>query len=257
MNYLEYINGLVSRGIWSFTTREMAMVMGNSTQDKLKILRKKGRIITPTVRFHVVVPEEYLNSERLPPDRFVHQMMEFYQKPYYVGLLMAATYWGSSHQSPQSFQVITNYDRRNITTQKNQINFYRKKNMELVPVIKQKSPTGYFNISSPEITFFDLVLFNRQFGGLSRAGEITSELSDHFSMKGLKNTLPYFSNAIIQRCGYILELLGMEKYCNQIEKHLLSQKVIYAYLNPSKSMVRENRYPRWKLFINDSLNMDL
>ena len=257
MNNLDYLQSKINQGLWSFSYDQMEKEIGYPPKNKIAIYQKNGRLIIPARGFHVIVPEEYQNAGRLPVERYIDSLMAHYSKSYYVGLLTAASYWGSSHQSPQSFQIITNYNKRNIKTQNNQINFYRKKGMETIPAIKQKSPTGYFNISSPEITFLDLILFNRQIGGLSRVGEITAEMANHFSITALQTVLPHFSNAILQRSGYILDLLGLEKYCLPIEKYFNSQKVIYTYLNPSKSKERKNKHSRWKLFINDKLEIEI
>lgn len=76
-------------------------------------------------------------------------MITHIELPYYVGLLTASSFYGASHQSPQTFQVITHIDKRNITIARNQILFYRKRNTSEIPIINRKTTTGYFNISTP------------------------------------------------------------------------------------------------------------
>ena len=256
MGYLDYIENKINRGIWSFSSKELADEIGFSPKDKLTVYHKNGRVLTPARGFHVIIPQEYLQTERVPVDRYIDSLMAYYSKPYYVGLLTAASYWGASHQSPMSFQVITNYNRRNIKSGRNQILFFRKKDMGLIPVSKQKSPTGYFNISSPEMTFFDLILFNRRIGGLDHVTEILSELVEQFSVKGINKAMQYFPHAIVQRGAYILELSGMNMYCNALDRFFSTRQFIYTYLNPSKPQARKNKNSRWKLFVNDEIEIE-
>ncbi len=256
MRYLDYLENKINRGIWSFSSKEMADEIGFSPKDKLAVFRKNGRIMTPAKGFHVIIPEEYVQTGRLPVDRYIDSLMAYYSKPYYVGLLTAASYWGASHQSPMSFQVITDYNRRNIKIGRDQILFFRKKDMGPIPVSNQKSPTGYFNISSPEMTFFDFVLFNRQVGGLDYVVEILFELAEQFSVNEIRKAAQYFPNAIVQRGAYLLEISGLDKYCYALDKYFEIRRFIYAYLNPSKSQKRKNKHTRWKLFINDELELE-
>ena len=231
--------------------------IGLSPKDRLSSLRRSGRVITPARGFHVIVPEEYVNSGRLPVERYIDAMMKYYSRPYYVGLLTAASYWGAAHQSPQVFQVLTNYDRRNILINRNKIIFYRKKNIGSITYALRKSVTGYFNISTPESTFFDLVYFNQQVGGLENVGLILSELSEKMKAEALLNTINYYPYANIQRGAYLMELLGLEKFCGILDKYLRNENIIYTYLNSSGVRDRTNKPRRWKLLINDTLELDI
>jgi len=257
MNYLSYIQSLINRGVWSFTSEEFGEHLGFSPKDRLSSLSRSGRVITPARGFHVIVPEEYVNSGRLPVERYIDALMRYYSRPYYVGLLTAASYWGSAHQSPQVFQVITNYDRRNILINRNKIVFYEKKNVETIPIAMRKSVTGYFNISTPESTFFDLVYFNKQVGGLENVGLILSELSEQMKTEALHKAINNYPNANIQRGAYLMELLGLEKFCSILDKYLRKENIIYTYLNPSGSIERANKHKRWKLLINETLELDI
>lgn len=257
MNCMHYIQNLIRRGIWSFTSKEITNHFGFYPKNKLLRLRNKGRIISPAKGFNVIVPEEYSNSGRLPVDRYIDALMKHYNRPYYVGLLTAASYWGAAHQSPQVFQLITNYDRRNILINRNKIIFHRIKDIEFTPITKRKSATGYFNISKPETTFFDLVYFHKQVGGLENVGLIQSELSEQMKTEELLKAVNNYPIANIQRGAYLMELLGLDKFCRVLDKYLRKQNIIYTHLNPSGSRERANKHTRWKLLINESLELDI
>jgi len=257
MTNLDYIQTLINKGRWSFSSSEMSEYLGFSSKDKLSILRKNGRIISPIRGFYVIVPEEYLNTDRLPVERYIDAMMCYSGHPYYVGLLTASSFYGASHQSPQAFQVITHIDKRNIAIARNHILFYRKRNMSDIPTINRKTTTGYFNISTPETTLFDLVEFQKQVGGLEQVGLIAMELSEKLSGNSLVETAEYYPNPVIQRVGYLLDVIGRENLSDNLAEFIRTRKPVYSFLNPSESRERTNQNARWKLFINEELEFDL
>ena len=257
MENLDYIQTLINQGRWSFSSYEMSDYLGYSSKDKLSILRRNGRVITPIKGFYVIVPEEYLSTNRLPVERYIDAMMAHIDRPYYVGFLTASSIYGSSHQSPQAFQVISNIDRRNITIGRNQLLFYRKRNTSEIPILKRKTTTGYFNISTPEATLFDLVEFQKQVGGLEQVGLIAMELSEKLNMTSLVETAEYYPNPVIQRVGYLLDVVGQEDLSDNLAEFIRTTNPVYSFLNPSESRERTNQNARWKLFINEELEFDL
>jgi len=185
MKPIDYLRELNNRGIWCFTFAEAQMSLGKNTSASIRKLRKENRIIDPARGFYVIIPEEMSLTGRLPAERFIDELMLFYKVPYYIGLLTAASFYGSAHQSPQVFQVITNPSKRSIQTVQNKIVFYRKQNLGLTPTKKRKTLTGYIKISTVEATFFDMLRFNRSIGGFAHIIIVTSELVERFTIAGL------------------------------------------------------------------------
>lgn len=257
MNQKEYIQDLISHGRWTFTTSEIAERMDKDFYGKIYHLRQTGRVINPALGFYVIVPEEYMGTERLPVERYIHAMMDHLSLGYYVGLLTAASFYGSSHQSPQRFQVLVSKKRRNITVNRNQIIFYQKKLANNILTIQRKTSTGYFNISTPEATLFDLVEFNRQIGGLEQVGLIAIELSEQFNAKTLVETAQFYPNPIVQRTGYLLERIEYENLASNLGEYIQHIKPASSFLNPSGNKERINKHTLWKLFINQELEFDL
>lgn len=62
---------------------------------------RAGRIVDLTRGFYVIIPEELSLANRLPGDRYIDDLMNSHQVPYYVGLLTAAFYYSSAHQRPR------------------------------------------------------------------------------------------------------------------------------------------------------------
>lgn len=255
MRSLEHIRYLISRGIWSFTFEDAYREWGVNPKNELSFLRKEGRIVSPARGFYVIMPEETSLLGRLPVERYVHELMEHFGVPYYAGLLTAAEFHGSAHQSPQVFQVITSPARRTIKVKQTKIVFYRKKYVEKTPIVLRKTATGYFNVSTPEATFFDIIVYSRKLGGLDHVALITLELADRFTANGLGETARKYSIPIVQRGGYLLECLGFEQGAKVLESWLDSRNPRYSYLNPSGEKYREPKHERWKLIINDKVDI--
>jgi len=94
MKQIEYIQDLISHGRWTFTTSEIAERIDKDFYGKIYQLRQAGRVINPALGFYVIVPEEYMGTDRLPVERYIHAMMDHLSLGYYVGLLTAAFfYW--------------------------------------------------------------------------------------------------------------------------------------------------------------------
>lgn len=253
MTPLEHIREMTSRGIWSFTFDEARRAWGVNPKDQLSILRKEGRIVSPARGFYVIIPEEMSLAGRLPIERYIHPLMQYLNAPYYAGLLTAAAFHGSAHQSPQVFQVVTNPWRRTITINQSKIVFYRKKSAEKIPILSKKTVTGYFNVSTPEATFLDLIAYNRRLGGLDHIALVISEMADIFTPNGLREAARNFSDPFVQRGGYLLEQLGFEKGANVLESTLVHRNPIYSYLNPGGDSAREPKNERWKLIVNQKV----
>ncbi len=257
MNQIEYIQQLISSGKWSFTTSDIAKMMDRDFYGKLNYLRQAGRVINPARGFYAIVPEEYLNTDRLPVERYIDAMMTHIELPYYVGLLTASSFYGASHQSPQNFQVMVSKRRRETNVSRNQIHYYQKHNLNGVPKVKRKTLTGYFNISTPEATLFDLVEFQKQVGGLEQVGLIAMELSEKLSGNSLVETAEYYPMPIVQRAGYLLDISGQDNLSNILAEFIKTMNPVYSFLNPAESRERTNKNARWKLFINEELEFDL
>ena len=127
----------------------------------------------------------------------------------------------------------------------------------IISINERKTSTGYFNISTPETILFDLVEFHRQIGGLEQVGLIAIELSERLTAKALLETAQFYPIPIIQRAGYLLEIIGRNDLSNIIGGHIQDRNPVYTFLNPSGNRERINKHPRWKLFINQELEIDL
>ena len=176
----EFVDGLQAEGRYCFTKKEVIKSL-KLTPASLKFglfrLCKKGRLRLIRRGFYVIVPLEYRSSGILPPLLFIHELMNFIGKPYYVGLLSAASLYGAAHQQPQELQVITKSPERTVLVERARIHFFMKSQIENTTLTQVKGDTGYIHVSTPEDTAFDLVRYSRQLGGLNQIATVLMELS--------------------------------------------------------------------------------
>jgi len=256
-NYLnQFVNRLQSQGRYTFTITDLEK---DVPRDKfalhmaLKRLMDKGRIIKVRNGFYVIVPPEYSEQGVLPADWFVHDLMVFLKKPYYVSLLSAAALNGASHHQPQRLHVMTERPPiRPIKVKSVSIRFVAKNKLPKQGIIQKKTETGYINVSNPMLTALDLIQFERHAGGFFRVLEILEELADTFHEDdidvSLRNEFPI---AVIQRLGYLCDSnLNKPEIAQLVHQHLLKIKTHPVPLSPSvKSRVgRINQ--KWKVIEN-------
>mgnify|MGYP001816941982 FL=1 len=264
-NYiLTWIEKLQSRGKIAFSYDEVITDFPEKSENaiiqSLSRLSQRGRVVPIYKGFYLIIPPEYYAREILPPILFIDYLMEFLAKPYYVGLLSAAALYGSAHQQPQEFFVITK--TKQLATHKKgiKINYVIKKTIPVEFLDKRKTETGYVKVSSPELTAFDLVYYTNRIGGLNRTCNVLNELTESINPKKLENDLlKLFSVATIQRLGYIFDsVLNEGRLANKLWKASqdLNLKFFRQPLNTFKKSSGYITDPRWKIVINTEIDID-
>ena len=224
---------------------------------KLAISRfaKKGLVVPIIKGLWLIISPQYIASGVLPVGMLIDNLMRHLGRPYYSGLLGAASYHIAPDKRPQEFYVVTNFPALDIAKRRYiKINYIsaRKIPEDLIDLIK--TDTGYLYISSPELTATDLVHYQNKIGGLSRVASVLKEMTgvfkaEHFSVAFVKQ-IPINT---IQRLGYILEkVLGEERLAN----HLLEQiqkAGLTLFRIPLKSKASCAGFPgdeKWKVAVN-------
>jgi len=258
-----YLNTLQVKGRYTFTRMEALTVLGCSN-DALRFaalrLIKKKRLIRPTRNFYVIVPTEYLEVGAPPITWFIDSLMKFYEQPYYVGLLSAAALYGAAHQQPQVFQIITNKALRPVKVGQFLIKFYTKKQISLSSYQPIKTPTGYMNVSIPEITAFDLVRYIKPAGYLNNIATVLSELQEKFDKNNFVQIFENMSLELpdIQRLGYLLEFVDADKEIVGLFKHRLNkQKLRLVPLRVDKNFNRTKSNMDWRLYFSEKIESDI
>ncbi len=256
MTLQEYITHLNNRGIWSFTYGDAQENVNLHLPGAIQRMKKAGRIIDPARGFYSIIPEEISLTKRMPGDRFIDDLMNFHKSPYYVGLLTAAAYYGSSHQSPQVFQVITDPYRRAINVRGNRVDFISKQNILATPIRQRNTPTGIMNISTPESTLFDMIKFSRLIGGMDHVANVISEMIEQIRMAGLREAASVFPTPVLQRAGHVFELIEYQSGLNLLQKLLAKEELAYTPLEASGPSVRDPKNEKWKVILNTEIEIE-
>lgn len=235
------------------TEKTIANTLSRLVKRKTLALLAKG--------FYCVIPPQYALQGILPPSYYVNQLMAYYNKPYYVGLLSAAAFWGAAHQRPQQFSIITAPPKFQRSQNRNNILlwFYRQSIPDKF-LLEKNTETSAVKYSNAELTAIDLIQYEQHIGGLSRAATVLSELLESTNFNGASNELfSYTTLTTIQRLGYIVDsILEDKKQADMIYNEMIKyrEKIQYCYLSNrhkrDKSMVNK----RWKIYINTKIEPD-
>jgi predicted transcriptional regulator of viral defense system len=259
----EFIIYLQSRGKYSFTfaeAEEFTHKTISGVRQELDRLNRKGMLVTVRKGFYCIVPPEYRQIGLMPPELFIHPLMKWLDKPYYIGLLSAAALYGSAHQQPQEFFVVTTAPAmRSIEKKGYKINFIVKKSWQDKFISEVKTDTGFVKVSSPELTVIDLVGYYKNIGGLTRATEVIKDLIPLINQRKFKALLQSdLAVATIQRTGYILDLLNCSEKLTEAVREVLKKKVTYWIpLVPVYNRKTMNKINKWKIDENLKLELEL
>lgn len=254
----EFIDGLASRGRYTFTTDEARKALGVSpvaTRAVLRRLAAKGETAAPVRGFHVIVPPEYRRLGCLPAEQFVPQLMATLDEPYYVGLLSAAQYHGAAHHRPQELQVMVGKPRRPIVCGAVRVRFVMRTDVRRVPTTNTNTPRGPLRISTPEATALDLVGYPQHAGGLDVVAAALGELRETIDAKALVRAAAAAPVPWAQRLGYLLELDDTTDLTEPLAAHVRQVANEYVRLAPA-SHRRGIRVPRWRLLANARIEAD-
>ena len=252
--YVEnYLSEIQAKGRYSLTLKELKNRFNISDKAILqKIFRLKNKDQLAQVRreFYVIIPPQYSKRGMVPPTLFINDMMNFLNRDYYVGLFSAAALHGAGHQQPMEFQLMTQRPAlRNINTQKLAISFFTKNEWEQNQIIEKKTEVGYLNVSSPELTAFDLVQYHKRIGGLNRILPILEELTEIIKPSFLLKTAKTQKMPNVQRLGFLLDKLGSEKLASSLSGFMSqSSKGLPLSLAHKKRTGVKNE--KWKIIEN-------
>lgn len=253
------------RGHYVFTFEDVRHAFPSYSFDYLKSslsrLIAANIIIAPARGFYVIVPTEYALGAGVPPTFYIDQMMRFLQRDYYIGLLNAAEFYGAAHQRPQAFSVFnTPPDLRNSLRANTQFCFICKRTINENLVAKRPAKLGTINLSTPEATMLDLVMFEERVGGLNRVCTVLNELVDVIEVGKLEGeVLSVYPLSVCQRLGHILEyILDEEEKAEALYTRLRERSVTFRKtpFKKDKPVVGCPTDERWKVIVNQEIDID-
>jgi predicted transcriptional regulator of viral defense system len=261
----DWVEQLQSKGKLAFSLSQAHEAFSELSEDAVKLalnrLSKKAKVLSIYKGYYLIVPPQYASKGILPPALYIDGLMQFLQRPYYVGLLSAAAYHGAAHQQPQEFFVVTSLPALRATERKGtKVNYISKKAINEALVESRKTESGYLKISSPVLTATDLVQFEKRIGGMNRAATVINELAEVLKPEMFTSILfDEVSTHSIQRLGYILEYKAKRK--DLAEALLLKAKEakLSFFRVPLKSDLPDKGFSsddKWKVIVNTEIEID-
>ncbi len=221
-------------------------------------LSLKGSLKRVRSDFFIIVPPEYRTIGALPATLFIDALMKHFNQQYYVGLLTAAALHGAAHQQPMTFQVITNKPNRNIAVGQVLIEFSYKKNISPNFYQFKKTMSGMMQVSTPEMTAFDLMRYLNASGQVDHVATVLCELVEQLNAEKLAELLKNGDVEITaaQRLGYLLELLQLPidllPLENQLKQCKLSRRLLVV--SSQQPIIEYNQ--RWHIEVNEPVEPD-
>jgi predicted transcriptional regulator of viral defense system len=255
------VDVLQAEGRYTFArTEAMAALKVNSLVLKKAVMRlaAKKRIVVPKRGFYVIVPLEYRTAGSPPPSWFIDDLMRHLGRPYYVGVLSAAGLHGAAHQQPQEFQVVTDVALRPIVAGRSRIRFMGKRHHDRTLMAELKTETGTMRVSTPEATAIDLLRYASAAGGLGNAATVLAELAERIDPGRLANAARLDGElAYAQRLGYLIGVIGAGERVDELAKLVAEKKPRITPLRPGRSQKGCPVDRRWRVAVNEEIEVDL
>ena len=200
-------DAMIADGRYWATTADLEDLTGQKgavLRTSLARLTRVGRLFSPARGFYVVVPAEYRSWRVVPADWFIDPMMKQLRRDYYVGFLSAAALHGASHQSPQTFRVVTNRPLKDRDIERVRLRFTATEHVADMPSEQRVVHTGYMTIATSETTVIDLAWQPSLGGGVSNVATVLREIGD-LDTELIARFAPLRSRPTARRLGWLIE----------------------------------------------------
>jgi predicted transcriptional regulator of viral defense system len=256
----EFVKGILGQGRYSFTLDEAANATGLDGQAlnmALQRLKNDGWVVPFSQGFYLALDLQHQATGMLDPEWFVDDWAKFLGVGYYVGGLSAAAIHGAAHQRPLAFQVFMPRNMRAVSKGGVHVEAFYKRVIRDDSVERRKSPAGYFRVSTPELTAYDLLAYARCCPSLDLAATVFSELGESIDSLRLQQ-LPAEAamTAVLQRVGWLLDRTGWSEKTEGLHEALGSLRQVWRPFD-SRLPRDGNRNGRWKIIENADVQPDV
>lgn len=220
-------------------------------------LKRTGALVSPRRDFFVVVPPEYRSAGCPPATWFIDDLMRHLGRRYYVSLLTAAALHGAGHQQPMAFQLIADSAERDIEVGRVRIEFHVSNLVEGAATETMQTETGSMVVATPETTAFDLVRFPSACGYWSNVATVLSELAEKLDPGKLGAGASRVERSSLQRLGWLLDYLEEGDLADALARELNGKRLLPTPLTTVRDAKDAPLDPRWRVLINDDVELDL
>ena len=261
MSFDEYIRKLESKEVYCFTREEAERQLGVSGPAFSSAVRRqidKGNVVNLRRGFYLVVPPKYQLLGQVPIYLYIDKLFKWLNRPYYLSLLSAAAYHGSSHQAIQKDFVITITPAlRNIEKIPYRIGFFVKAQWPSRNIISPTSDAGAFDVSSIALTIVDLINYQNKIGGMNRIVHTIEELIEDMDVSDLEDLIKWYpEESDLQRMGFLMDQMGARKELLDLMKEWVShQQLNTILLTPGMSWNVQSESNMWRVNVNNELEL--
>lgn len=255
----DFMLSKLERGYYTFSLKEaeIAVGTGRKTWEAIDRLAKQGWLFSPSKGFYVIIDPQHQGSGFLPVEWFIDDWMKHLGGHYYLGILTAAMLHGASHQKPQQVQVVRDRVFADVDKGPYHISFFFKKIIPDDCCEQRQSPAGFFRISNPEMTAYDLLRYPKACPSLDLAATVLQELGEKISPDRLAALVDSrVEVATLQRLGWLLDYTGWPEKTNLLAERLRYKKMVWR---PMRTDLPKDgpRDPRWRVIANAEIEADL
>jgi len=197
----------------------------DAARAQLRRLGSRVVRVPPAQPFYLIVSPEHLAMGGPPVEWWLDDYFGWLKHPYYLALQSAASALGSSPQSIQVTQVMTDTPRRSIELGRLKIVFFVKRLSASTPTRQLPNAFAPSRVSTPAATAFDLVRYATRIGGIGRAAETLRPLLSQIRGPELKEVLEVENETTsAQRLGFILEKANQPKLADIVARWLSGRR---------------------------------
>jgi hypothetical protein len=220
----DFTDDQLAKGHVAFSMSKIVNETGLTVSAAKGQLRRLGRRTVRVSRAHqffLIVSPEHHSRGSPPVDWWLDDYFRWLGHPYYLALQSAASAHGSSPQSIQVTQVMTDVPRRPLTVGQLHITFFVKRSIQDTPTQLAANSYAPIRVSTPGATMFDLIRYAARIGGIGRAVETLRPLLLLMERTELRAVLKAENEvATAQRLGYVLDKMGKAKLAAVVDSWL-------------------------------------
>lgn len=249
-----FVEDVQASGRLSFALDEIAAHRADQGRALEAALRRHAatgaiRRVSRKSDFFVVVPPEFRAMGAPPLEWWLDDYMTHLRVPYYLGLLSAAAWHGSSHFAVMESQVMVGRRLKPIEAGRTRIRFFLKAGAAATPAGQHSNPWGSIAVSTPEATLLDLLRYPAG-GGIGRVALVAADLAKSCRVPDLKAALDAADDTTsAQRLGYLLDELEQNSLSAAIAKWLSKRSPRMVDLEPEGGAPWDVS-PRWHIRVN-------
>lgn len=255
----DFMLSKLERGYYTFSLKEAenAVGTGRKTWEAIDRLAKQGWLFSPSKGFYVIIDPQHQGSGFLPVEWFIDDWLKHLGGQYYLGMLTAAMLHGASHQKPQQVQVVRDRVFADLDKGPYHISSFYKKVIPDDSREQRQSPAGYFWISTPEMTAYDILRYPRACPSLDLAATVLQELGERITPDQLAALVDSEAGvATLQRLGWLLDYTGWSEKTGLLAERLRNKRMAWR---PMRTDLPKHgpRESKWRVVANAEIEADL